>query len=301
MVENTDEARLAYRKKRQRAYPFEALGVFAVYGFFRLFPLDIASALGGWIGRTVGMRLKGTRTILRNLERAMPETSVEDRLKIARGVWDNLGRTMAEYPHLGKFGIEGPKSRIEVVGAEYVHALATDEKPGIFVAAHLANWELNARIIQNLGIPLAVVSRPPNNPWVNWLLRHARRAVASQELPKGTAGLRDLVRFMRAGGHIGLLIDQKMNDGQPIPFFNRPAMTGTAAATLSQKFACPVVAARIERLGGARFRMTFFPPLDMPEDPVLAMTKINGIIERWIRERPEQWLWLHQRWEKEKV
>jgi len=93
-----------------------------------------------------------------------------------------------------------------------------------------------------------------------------------------------------------------MNDGIPIPFFGRPAMTAPALAEFALRFDCPVVPARVERLRGARFRITLYPPMDLPRtgdrraDVVAIMTKINAVIEEWVRERPDQWLWLHNRW-----
>jgi KDO2-lipid IV(A) lauroyltransferase len=99
-----------------------------------------------------------------------------------------------------------------------------------------------------------------------------------------------------------MLVDQKMNDGIAVPFFDRPAMTASAVAELALKFRCPVVPLRCERLGGAHFRVTALPPLLLPDtgdriaDSYSLMLNINQLIESWIREHPEQWLWLHRRW-----
>ena len=105
-----------------------------------------------------------------------------------------------------------------------------------------------------------------------------------------------------AGGHLGILPDQKMNDGIAVPFFGRDAMTAPALARLALRFDCPVVPLRAERTGGARFHIRFYPPLEIPNsgdrqaDVLALMTEVNRIIEGWIIERPEQWLWLHRRW-----
>jgi KDO2-lipid IV(A) lauroyltransferase len=99
-----------------------------------------------------------------------------------------------------------------------------------------------------------------------------------------------------------LLVDQKMNDGLAVPFFGHPAMTAPAAAQLALRFRCPVVAVHIERLGGAHFRLSLLPPLPLPDsgdrnaDIRSLMADINGMLESWIRKRPEQWLWAHRRW-----
>ena len=99
-----------------------------------------------------------------------------------------------------------------------------------------------------------------------------------------------------------MLADQKMNDGIPVPFFGRPAMTAPALAALALRFDCDVLPARAERLAGAHFRLTVFPPLPLPRtgdshaDAAALMAQVNAILETWIRDRPEQWFWVHQRW-----
>jgi KDO2-lipid IV(A) lauroyltransferase len=121
-------------------------------------------------------------------------------------------------------------------------------------------------------------------------------------IPKGPAGARLLLRSLKGGKHLGMVVDQKMNDGIAIPFFGRDAMTAPALAELALRFDCPVVPVRVERLEGARFRITIDPPLDLDvtgerrADITAAMVKVNALIESWVREHPEQWLWLHNRW-----
>jgi KDO2-lipid IV(A) lauroyltransferase len=147
---------------------------------------------------------------------------------------------------------------------------------------------------------LPVVYRAPNNPWADALLRRFRDAPLS--IPKGPEGARALLRLIRAGGHAGILVDQKMNDGIPVPFFGRTAMTAPAVAQLGLRQGCVLVPSRTERLNGARFRITLYPPLDLHPtgdrvaDELAVMTRINRLIEGWIRDHPEQWLWLHRRW-----
>ena len=99
-----------------------------------------------------------------------------------------------------------------------------------------------------------------------------------------------------------MLVDQKMNDGIPVPFFGRDAMTAPALARLALRYKCRVIPARAERLGGARFRLTFYDPMPLPDtgnlqaDTLTLMTAVNAQIEAWIRERPDHWFWLHRRW-----
>jgi KDO2-lipid IV(A) lauroyltransferase len=101
---------------------------------------------------------------------------------------------------------------------------------------------------------------------------------------------------------LGLLVDQKMNDGIEVPFFGRPAMTAPALASFALRFRCPVIPARILRLGPGRFRIIWEPDLalpdsgDRPRDVAAFMAEVNATVERWVRAEPQSWLWLHRRW-----
>ena len=121
-------------------------------------------------------------------------------------------------------------------------------------------------------------------------------------IPKGAVAARCAIEALRRGGHLDLFGDRKMNDGIPVMFFGRPAMTAPALAVLALRFDCDVLPLRVERLDGARFRVTVSPPLPLPRsgephaDAAALMARVNAILEAWIRDRPEQWLWPHQRW-----
>ena len=120
--------------------------------------------------------------------------------------------------------------------------------------------------------------------------------------PKSRTGARALLEAIKHGGHLGILVDQKYNEGIPVPFFGHDAMTTTAPASFAIRYRIPLVPARVERLVGANFRVTVFPALKVPDsgdlisDTRTVMTEVNSLFERWIREKPEQWLWLHRRW-----
>lgn len=269
-----------------------------VWAVFKALPLDAASALGGALTRSIGPYLKQTRIARRNLGRAFPEKTPAEIDAIIRGMWDNLGRVAGEFPHLTTIARE----RVELIGGEVMDQLRDDGLPGIFIAGHLGNWEVNGAVALARGLPLTLVYRSANNPWIEELYREGRGAASGAMIPKGSEGARQALLTLKKGGHLGMLVDQKMNDGVPIAFFGRDAMTAPAVAQFATRFECPLVPARIERLGGARFRMTMHPPLDFlhtgdpHDDNRLLLIRINALLESWIRERPEQWLWVHRRW-----
>jgi KDO2-lipid IV(A) lauroyltransferase len=286
---------------RRRAAHFaqaSLLGCFLM--LCRLLPVDRASALGGAIGRSVGPMMGQNRKAARNLARALPELPASEHRRILRGMWDNLGRVIAEYPHLPGICDRLEGGRVEIVGLEHVRALQAGTRPGILFGGHLANWEVLAYIARHTGLDLAFIYRAPNNDRVDRMLRRLRDS--PRQFRKGKEGARQLYAHLRQGGHAAMLIDQKMNDGIPVPFFGRDAMTAPAIAQLGLRLGCVFLPARTERLDGARFRITVYPPIlfepgeSRTEDERRLMTGFNAVIESWVRARPEQWLWLHRRW-----
>jgi len=283
-------------------HPIQALTAILVFSSFRLLPFDIASSVGGWIARSIGPRLAVSQRAVRNLQRAFPEKGPTKIAAIVSGMWENLGRLAGEYPHLSRVDVYAAGGPVEIVGVEFVDQLRDDGKPGIFFSAHIANWEIVSLGATQRGLPLDRVYRAANNPLVEWLFRQGRSAVDGALIPKGPKGARHLLKALKEGKHLGLLVDQKMNDGIPVPFFGRDAMTAPALAELALRFDCPVVPARVVRLNGSRFRLIVEEPLTVVksgnrQDDVLAlMTAVNTRIETWVRANPSQWLWLHNRW-----
>lgn len=275
-----------------------------LFQLFALLPLDVASAVGGWLGRTLGPKLGVRKIARRNLVAAFPDKSPAEIDAIMAEMWDNLGRVMAEFPHIGRMDIYGDP-RFEISGIEHADAMRDDGKPGIFLTPHLGNWELSAHAVIQRGpwtTPLAIVYRAANDPAAEWLLRYGRRGLKAEMIAKGTAGARRIVEVLRAGGHIGMLPDQKMNDGISVSFFGRPAMTAPAIAQLALKYGCYILPGYVERVKGAHFRLHILPPIPLPDsgdrkaDIVALTADINRRMEEWIRRHPGQWLWVHRRW-----
>jgi KDO2-lipid IV(A) lauroyltransferase len=270
-------------------------------GALGLLPLDWASALGGALARLVGPHLGITKRARLNLHAAFPELSETETAALIRRMWDNLGRVMFEYPHLTKIKVFANDGRVEVRGLDNLErALAADRRVILF-SAHLGNWEIAALAGGQYGLDIAQIYRAANNPQVDGMLARLRGNLG-ELIPKGAVASRRAVAALRRGGHLSLLVDQKLNDGIAVPFFGRDAMTAPALAMLALRFDCDVLPVRVERLKGAHFRLTVYPPLrlsksdDRDADTLAVMTEVNRTLEIWIRERPEQWFWLHRRW-----
>jgi Kdo2-lipid IVA lauroyltransferase/acyltransferase len=194
------------------------------------------------------------------------------------------------------------RPRLEVVGLEHLVNLALDGRPGLFFSGHLANWELPPIGGLDNGLAVTVLMRPPNNPYAAKLVQQMRNAAGASLLPTTMDSALTAVELLERGGHLGLLVDQHFGRGVTVPFFGRPVQVPATLAKLAYRFDCPVHGIRVERLGGARFRITITPPLMLPRSgdsqaDVLAFTaEVMAMLESWVRERPEQWLWLHRRW-----
>ncbi len=165
----------------------EGAGAVLGYGVFRLLPLDWASALGGALARGIGPHLAISRRALRNLRRALPELGEEDARRAVRGMWDNLGRVVAEYPHLGEFRVYAGDGRIAVAGAEHIRAQGAPGRSAIFFSAHFGNWEVATLAGTQAGLGVVEIYRAPNNWVVDRLINRARAVVAASSRPRAPA------------------------------------------------------------------------------------------------------------------
>ncbi|MDH3230451.1 MAG: lauroyl acyltransferase [Alphaproteobacteria bacterium] len=283
-------------------HPPQTVGAFLLYGLLRIMPVDAASAFGGWLLRTVGPLTRSDAIARRNLERAFPDKDRGEIDRIVRGVWDNFGRVIGEWPHLNRLYRSGFGGRVEILGREHLECARDAGGPVIVVTGHHGNWELTGAVCAAHGLPLTVIYRPTQNALVNYLVLWARRHFTGGLLPKGKEAAVGALALLREGGKLGVLIDQKLNEGVPVPFFGRDAMTSPVAARLAVGFRCPVLPVRAERTAGARYRVTIYPPMAIPDsgdrkrDQETVLLDMNHMLEGWVRECPEQWFWVHRRW-----
>lgn len=287
---------------RLEAAPIRA----ALFVLERLGPLA-ASNLGGAIARTIGPLLPVTKVGDANLRLVMPELDAAARKRILLDVWDNLGRTTGEFPHLGQLKPTESGPGWEIEGVEHLHWLREKGGPAIMISGHIGNWEMMPPLYAQHGIVMSSFFRAASNPVANEVINELRLRAAGvgvSYFAKGSAGARVAMAHLKAGGFLGMVVDQKMNDGIASPFFGRPAMTAPAAAAFALRYRCPVIPSHVERLGPARLRFVVEAPMDLPDsgdkhaDLQTLTDAINAKIEGWIRKRPGEWLWLHRRWPK---
>jgi KDO2-lipid IV(A) lauroyltransferase len=289
----------------------EFMLVRVLIGVLRALPPATASNLGGFVARTIGPFLPASSVADANLRAALPELDRAARRRVVRGVWDNLGRTVAELPHLASLRRDTPAGPgFTVINAAVPTRLAAEGGPAVFCSAHIGNWEFLSAAAASCGAPFAGVYRATANKLVDAMIRDMRMAAVGHDQPlftKGAAGARQAMKHLARGGRLGLLVDQKMNDGIEARLFGLPAMTAPAAAAFALRIRCPVVCGHVERIGPARLRLVVEDPLPLPDsgdlqaDIATLTQQINDVLEGWIRARPESWLWLHRRWPKDVV
>ncbi|MBN9022733.1 MAG: lipid A biosynthesis lauroyl acyltransferase [Rhizobiales bacterium] len=242
-----------------------------------------------------------------NLAAAYPEKSQEERDRILTGVWENLGRQSVEYAFLQDlvdgFDPERPgDGPIEAIGMEHLYALRDSGKPAILFGAHLGNFELTPALGAKLGLPVTALFRPPTNPHIAAEIEKRRNHYLGRMVVSGPGAALEVADALKKGRHIGVLIDQRITGGQVIPFFGRPSFSNPLVGIMARVFNCPVHGGYAVRLPDGRFRVVMTPPLELPRDErgridaQGANILVHGMVESWIREYPDQWLWLHDRW-----
>ena len=291
---------------RKLRYLAETAVFYLLIGFFRLFGIDRASAIGGWIGRRLVAPTYLSRRPLRNLRAAYPEKSDAEIAAVLNAMWDNLGRVLGEYAHLDALHWSGASPRITLSGTEHLDAAIASGKGVLLVSGHFANWEIMPFVGREYGFSGGAVVRPPNNPYVSrWMERVRMRNGMKEQIPKGVQGTRRTFALLRKGDAICLLVDQRASEGIKVPFFGRDAFTTPAPAALALKLGAVIVPVVNRRTNGAHFHVEAYPIIPPPNtgdaerDIVELTATITRFIEDRVRERPGEWLWIHKRWVKD--
>ncbi|MDA9412405.1 MULTISPECIES: lipid A biosynthesis lauroyl acyltransferase [unclassified Bradyrhizobium] len=260
------------------------------------------------VTKLVGPRLREHRIGRANLTAAFPEKSPEEIEQILMGVWDNLGRVGAEFAHIDHVWdydrAHPERSRIELSPRtiELYDQIRDDGKPALIFAAHLANWELPALAAPAHGLDAAILYRRPNIASADRIIQEMRQVNMGTLIPAGRDAPLRLGQALKDGKHVAMLIDQYLTGGVEVTFFGRKTRANPTLARLLRQVECPIHGVRVIRLPNFRFRAELteeIPPVrdaDGKIDIQGTMQAITSVVEGWVREHPEQWLWLHRRW-----
>ena len=263
------------------------------------------------LARTIGPLTPENRMAAESIALAFPEKSAEERSAILRGAWENFARVIVEFVFLEElaegFDPERPtEGRITVDGLDRFVALRDDGKPAIIIAAHLANWEVLGVVAHKYGLKSVLPFRAPGNFHLAEDVLATRERLMGTLVDSGRGASFQIAAALDRGEHLGMLVDQRLASGLNVPFFGRPALTNPLAAKFARQYDCPVHGARAIRLPGGRLHLELTPEIALPRDGdglidvEAATVRINQIVEGWVREHPDQWFWLHNRWKQDR-
>ena len=287
-----------------RRHALEAAAAGIVGGLAALVPRRAALAFGGALGRTWGrLDRRHLRIAEENLARAFPEWEDARRRDVALGVYGHFGRVLLDILWMADRDRATILGQVDVSGAEHVEAALAAGRGALLVTAHIGNWELHGMAHGWLFGPIGVVARPLDNPALDARLCDVRRRPGNTVIYKKRA-LPQVLRLLRENRGVAFLIDQNVQagDGVFVDFFGRPAATTTVAAALALKTGCALIPTHTELGDDGRYALVYEPPLAAPStgdraaDVRRLTQRLTGVIEGWVRRRPEQWLWLHRRW-----
>ncbi|HJK85193.1 MAG TPA: lipid A biosynthesis lauroyl acyltransferase [Candidatus Megaira endosymbiont of Stentor roeselii] len=263
-------------------------------------------AFCSWTARFLGPYMRVTKIAERNLDKVFGEEL--DIKKIIPQIWDNFGKYIGEFPFINELSDQEMKSMFTMEGIENVKSYQQTKKPFLLFLAHQANWDFVIRHITDIYPKFAIIYRKANNSYVDReILRTRSKNPNVLMIAKGPTGAKGLVRAIKNGYSIAMLVDQKMNDGIEVPFFGRPAMTANAIAKLSLQYNYPIIPCQLIRIKESNFKAILHPeikyqPTGSKENDVYnIILLINQTLEKWIKENPSQWFWFHNRWEKIKI
>jgi KDO2-lipid IV(A) lauroyltransferase len=262
---------------------------------------DLCGFIGKYLGRAICFFNGKTKIALKSMALCLPDKTPDEHTKILNMVLDGMGRFMGEYLHQRSMDDEYVTNNVEVEGAEYFSDLYKNGKGFFGFTAHFGNWELIHRHLAKDNIMLNVIYRKQNNKLIEQKYIDQRPV---NQIPKGSRSMRDIIDLIKANKVIGVLLDQRDLNGIPLEFFGKKAMTSTAIQRLSLKYDFPIIPVKCVRKKDDRnkFKMTVYPPLVLEksgnfETDVIELTKKTlRIIEEWIKEDPEQWMWVYDRW-----
>jgi len=304
---------IAFSRLRHAAKPVSEAAVgaltIALLRTTRYFDPDKTANFFGRVTRFIGRRLREDRIGRENLKAAFPEKSPEEIEKILAGVWDNLGRIGAEFAHLDHIWDYDPDhpektSRVEFTQRtkELFDQIRDDGKPALIFACHLGNWELPALAAVAHGLDAAILFRRPNSDAADRAIEKIRQVEMGTLIPAGRDAPLRLAQALQDGQHVAMLVDQYLTNGVEVTFFGRKTRANPMLARLRRQVDCPIHGTRIIRLPNNRFRAELSeevkPVFDAAGqiDVQGTMQAITDVVEDWVREYPDQWLWLHRRW-----
>ncbi len=266
-------------------------------GLLLALPYKLRVPLCGWVMAYVIAPLAGyDKRVRDNLALIMPDLPEAEVRRLMRAVPRNVGRTLIEIYSGAEFIARATAEPLKGAGLAALDEAHAKGRPVILVTGHFGNYDASRAALIARGYRVGALYRPMGDADFNAHYVRAISRIGTPVFPRGRAGLADMVRFLRAGGMLGLLMDQHMSHGAALTFFDHPAMTALSAAELALKYDALVVPTyAVRREGGLDFDIIIEPPIPhgSPEEMTQAL---NDSLERLVRQHMDQWFWIHRRW-----
>ena len=263
---------------------------------FKIIGFKASSNFGFFIGKYLGPLFRSKLSIINNLKKAEINGNYK---QIATNVLGNYGRIFAEYVHLKNFKNDKLNNHISIEGREYLEKIKNNKQSVVFISGHFNNFELMAMQIDKAEVDCAAIYRPLNNPYLNKIMEKIRkRDICKKQIKKGRSGTREIIKLLKKGTSIALMVDQRVREGEKALFFKHLATSTTIPAQLIKKYNCDLVPIYIERKNKFDFKMYVSKPIKINKNKSSGeiTLHINKILEKMILKNVDQWIWTHDRW-----
>jgi len=282
-------------------YFFQAIIIYLFLIFAKLIGLKLSRNFFSYLFNKIGPFVKSNEIIAKNLNIFIGTYNENKKEKIIKDMWSNYGKTFIEYIFLKNF--KNNNLHVKIKGEDILQKIINKNKPVIFVSGHFANFELMSMELTKRNIKLATIYRPLNNFFINPFMEYVRRKyVCKNQIKKGLPGVKDAINYIKNNFSVALMIDQRVSEGQKIPFFENMALTTTLPAQLATKYKLDIVPIYVARDEKDNFEIEIYEPIknlnkQSSETDKLDLTiKLNKVLERMISKDPGQWIWTHNRW-----
>ena len=284
-------------------YVIQALVIYFFIIVIKILGKNLSILLISFIFKKFGTFFRSKEIIDNNLNIISKDFSKKEKNIIRSNMWINYASTFVEYFFLKKFRFND--DHIKIRGNEYLKKIIEKKEKAVFISGHFSNFELMSMELTKKGIELATIYRPLNNYFINPIMENIRRGyVCKNQIKKGLAGVKETIKYLNDGKSVALMVDQRVSEGERIPFFEKPALTSTLPAQLALKFKCNIIPIYIFRKN-KNYEMEIYPPIeiqknnlseDYEKNKLMISSKINSIIEEMVKRDPSQWILTHNRW-----
>ncbi len=278
-------------------YFFEALIIYSLFILSKILGIALSRKIFSLIFIFFGPFFRSKKVINKNLNIFSCDLSIVEKNNIIKNMWSNYGKTFIEYIFLDD--LRNKKNIVNIQGINILKDISENKSPVIFISGHFANFELMSMEITKNNIDLATIYRPLNNFFLNPFMEYLRKKyVCNNQIKKGRAGVKEAINYLNKRFSIALMIDQRVSEGEIINFFNKEALTTTLPAQIAFKYNLKIVPVSIERNKDDSFNMKVLSPIDPKKfkNKHEISNKLNELIEKMIKQNPNQWIWTHDRW-----